>query len=126
VIIIGKRLRQLREEKGFSQGDLEELTGLLTCYISRVENGHTVPSLETLEKFASALNVQLFELFYVGEGPAPGSSAAPSQAPEEPDPGDIKADSEARFLLRLRGLVGRIPDKDRDILLYVAKRLATR
>ena len=54
-MIIGDRLRALREEKKFSQGDIEKRTGLLRCYISRVENGHTVPAIETLEKMARAL-----------------------------------------------------------------------
>ncbi len=54
-MIIGDRLRALREEKKLSQGDIEKRTGLLRCYISRVENGHTVPAIETLEKLARAL-----------------------------------------------------------------------
>jgi transcriptional regulator with XRE-family HTH domain len=58
-MIIGDRLRALREEKKFSQGDIEKKTGLLRCYVSRVENGHTVPSVETLEKFARALEVPM-------------------------------------------------------------------
>ena len=56
-MIIGERLRALREEKKFSQGEIENRTGLLRCYISRVENGHTVPAVEALEKFARALEV---------------------------------------------------------------------
>jgi predicted transcriptional regulator len=47
---IGRRLRDLRDEKNLSQGDIEKSTGLLRCYVSRVENGHTVPCVETLEK----------------------------------------------------------------------------
>ena len=54
-MVIGDRLKTLREAKDLSQGDIEQRTGLLRCYVSRVENGHTVPSLETLEKFARAL-----------------------------------------------------------------------
>src|ERR1700730_5323191 len=68
-LIIGDRLRALREEKKFSQGDIEKRTGLLRCYISRVENGHTVPAIETLEKMARALEVPLYQLFYDGEEP---------------------------------------------------------
>jgi transcriptional regulator with XRE-family HTH domain len=64
---IADRLRELRECKKLSQGDIERRTGLLRCYISRVENGHTVPALETLEKFARALEVPLYQLFYPGE-----------------------------------------------------------
>jgi len=59
-MIIGERLRALREERSFSQGDIEKRTGLLRCYISRVENGHTVPSLDTLEKLAMAMDVPLW------------------------------------------------------------------
>ena len=68
-MIIGDRLRILREQKEFSQGEIEKRTGLLRCYISRVENGHTVPAVETLEKFARALEVPLYQLFYDGEKP---------------------------------------------------------
>src|ERR1700739_2563558 len=68
-MIIGDRLRVLREEKNFSQGEVEKRTGLLRCYISRVENGYTVPNVETLEKFARALEVPIFQLFYEGEEP---------------------------------------------------------
>jgi transcriptional regulator with XRE-family HTH domain len=60
-MIIGERLRALREEKKFSQGEVEKRTGLLRCYISRVENGHTVPAVETLEKFARALEVPMYQ-----------------------------------------------------------------
>ena len=66
---VGTRLRQLREQKGLSQGDIEKRTGLLRCHISRVENGHKLPSLETLEKFASALEVPLYQIFYDGSEP---------------------------------------------------------
>jgi transcriptional regulator with XRE-family HTH domain len=68
-MIIGDRLRTLREEKKMSQGDIEERTGLLRCYVSRVENGHTVPAIETLEKLARALQVPLYQLFYEGDEP---------------------------------------------------------
>ena len=54
-MVIGERLRELRESKKLSQGDVERRTGLLRCYTSRVENGHTVPTIETLEKYARAL-----------------------------------------------------------------------
>src|ERR1700733_15318791 len=68
-MIIGERLRLLREEKKFSQGEIERRTGLLRCYISRVENGFTVPAVETLEKIARALEVPMYQLFYDGEEP---------------------------------------------------------
>jgi transcriptional regulator with XRE-family HTH domain len=68
-MIISDRLRELREAKNLSQGDIEKRTGLLRCYISRVENGHTVPAIETLEKLARALEVPLYQLFYDGDKP---------------------------------------------------------
>src|SRR6267154_4372200 len=71
-MVIGDRLKTLREAKDLSQGDVENRTGLLRCYVSRVENGHTVPSLETLEKFARAYEVPLYQIFYEGdEAPKP-------------------------------------------------------
>jgi transcriptional regulator with XRE-family HTH domain len=60
---IGKRLREVRELNGLSQGDIERSIGLLRCYVSRVENGHTVPSVDTLEKWAYALKVPLYRIF---------------------------------------------------------------
>ena len=68
-MIVGERLRTVREQKELSQGDVEKRSGLLRCYISRVENGHTVPAVETLEKLARALEVPLYELLYEGEEP---------------------------------------------------------
>jgi transcriptional regulator with XRE-family HTH domain len=68
-MVIGDRLRELRDQKELSQGDIEKRTGLLRCYVSRVENGHTVPAIETLEKLARALEVPLYQLFYDGAQP---------------------------------------------------------
>jgi transcriptional regulator with XRE-family HTH domain len=67
-MVIGERLRALREEKQLSQGQIEKRSGLLRCYISRVEHGHTVPSIETLEKMSRALEIPLYQLFYEGNG----------------------------------------------------------
>ena len=68
-MIIGDRLKQLRESKHLTQGDIERLSGLLRCYVSRVENGHTVPAVETLEKLARAIGIPMYQLFYDGEEP---------------------------------------------------------
>src|SRR5262245_63370920 len=83
--MIGERLRDIRKEKKLSQGDLEERTGLSRCYLSRIENGHTTPSNETLEKLAGAMHVPLYQLFYQGNGPAkplvlPRKKDSPSEA----------------------------------------------
>lgn len=77
---IGERLRHLRETRDLSQGDIEKRTGLFRCYISRVECGHTVPSLETLEKFAEALDVELYQLFYSGRRKAMAPKVARQDA----------------------------------------------
>jgi transcriptional regulator with XRE-family HTH domain len=66
-MIIAERLKQIRESKKLSQGDIEQKTGLLRCYISRVENGHTVPAVQTLEKMANALGVPMYQLFFDGK-----------------------------------------------------------
>ncbi|HKQ86606.1 MAG TPA: helix-turn-helix transcriptional regulator [Candidatus Acidoferrales bacterium] len=68
-MLIGERIRALRETKGLTQGDIERRCGLLRCYTSRVENGHTVPSLETIEKIARALEIPLYHVFYDGDKP---------------------------------------------------------
>ena len=68
-MILGERLTELRTRKHLSQGHIEARTGLLRCYLSRVENGHTVPSPETLEKIARAMEIPLYQIFYDGEVP---------------------------------------------------------
>ena len=123
-MIIGDRLRALREEKKLSQGDVEKRTGLLRCYISRVENGHTVPAIETLEKMARALEVPLYQLFYDGEE-APELPNLPKRRTAE----EIAWGStgkEARFLTMFRRLLGRIDEGDRRLLLYMAQKMANR
>jgi transcriptional regulator with XRE-family HTH domain len=125
-MLIGQRIRQLREQKRLSQGDLEKASGLLRCYISRVEHRHTVPSLETLEKFAIALDVPLYGLFYEGKEPPPTPHLSPRRTLEElaEDPGT--GGLEARFLLKLRKLLGRMTESERTLLLDLAKKLAVR
>jgi transcriptional regulator with XRE-family HTH domain len=67
MLMIGERLRTIRESKNLSQGDIEQRTGMLRCYTSRVENGHTVPSLDTLAKYAQAFEIPMYQLFYDGD-----------------------------------------------------------
>jgi transcriptional regulator with XRE-family HTH domain len=125
-MLIGQRLRVLREEKALSQGDIEKASGLLRCYISRVEHGHTVPSLETLERFADALEVPLYRLFYEGQD-APATPHLTRRRSLEELADDVgPSGTEARFLLKLRGLVGKLTDADRAYLLDFARKLATR
>src|SRR5262250_692304 len=119
-MLVGNRLRELREEKKLSQGDIEQRTGLLRCYVSRVENGHTVPSLETLERFAWALEVPLYRLFYEGDDPPqPVRLKRLAHAEEANTP-------QVRFLRKLGRAYGRLTDPDRGLLLGLAKQLSDR
>jgi transcriptional regulator with XRE-family HTH domain len=115
----------MREERNLSQGDIEKRTGLLRCYISRVENGHTVPSLETLERLAAALELPLYQLFYEGDEPPPLPNLSKRQTTEELvlDP---EQEKELRFFEKVKRLLTRIDEKDRQLLLYMAQKLASR
>jgi transcriptional regulator with XRE-family HTH domain len=123
-MIIGERLRTLREEKKLSQGEIEKRTGLLRCYISRVENGHTVPAIETLEKLARALEVPLYQLFYDGDEPPELHNLPRRKTTEEIAWGATS--KEARFLNRLRRVLGRLNESDRRLLLYMAQKMANK
>ena len=119
---IGNRLRSVREEKKLSQGDIEQRTGLLRCYLSRVENGHTVPAIETLEKMARALELPLYQLMYDGQEP-----------PVLPPNGGGKRSDEwgavgkdARFLRKLCQLLAKMSEGDRQLLLSFAENMLKR
>jgi len=125
-MLIGSRLRQLREQRHMSQGDIEERTGLLRCYVSRVENGHTVPSLETLERFAGVLDVPLYQLFYAGDEAPPTPSLTPRKTLEEITAENNGNGGDTQLLVKLTSVLTRLTEPDRDVLLTLAKRLATR
>jgi transcriptional regulator with XRE-family HTH domain len=113
---IGEKLKQLRESRNLSQGDIEKRTGLKPAYTSRVENGHTVPSLETLEKYAAALDIPLYRLFYEGDEP-----------PKKPirfraDNGTIQN----KEMAPLARAVARLDEQDRGLLLAMANKMAGR
>ncbi len=121
-MIIGDRLRDLREQKHFSQGDIEKRTGLLRCYISRVENGHTVPSIETLEKLARAMEVPLYQLFYEGNEPPKLPNLPKRKTGDDIAWGN--SGKEAKMLGQFRRLLGRTNKKNQKILLFVAQKMA--
>jgi transcriptional regulator with XRE-family HTH domain len=124
VMIIGDRLRELREAKKLSQGDIEKRTGLLRCYISRVENGHTVPAIETLEKMARALEIPLYQLFHDGEE----SPVLPSLLKGKSSGENVWGSSgkDARFLTKFRRLLSKASEEDRKLVLYMAQKMARR
>jgi transcriptional regulator with XRE-family HTH domain len=120
-MIIGDRLRALREEKNLSQGDIETRTGLLRCYVSRVENNHTIPAVETVEKFARALEVPMYQLFYDGEEPPKPPNLSTSDKGAWGNNG-----KDARFLNKLRRLLGKTNAKNRKLLLDIVQKMARR
>jgi len=105
---IGTTIRGYRLQKGMSQGDIEKRTGLLRCYLSRVENGHTVPSLETLQKIARALDLQLSE-FFAEE--TIGKEMSGLNLGEE----------EIRFLTQVQRYSAHLSDSDRRLLLAMVR-----
>jgi transcriptional regulator with XRE-family HTH domain len=109
----------LREQKKLSQGDIEKRTGLLRCYVSRVENGHTVPAIETLEKFARALEVPLYAVLYDGDEP-----------PKERNSGDDNAwgshGKDARYLHKICGCLSKMSAKDKNLLMGLAENVTKR
>ena len=118
-MVIGDRLKTLRETKNLSQGDIEKRTGLLRCYVSRVENGHTVPSVETLEKFARALELPLYHLMFDGDKPpAPPKSIKQTQ--------DSLESSRSGVLLmkKMVGLLAKMDQEDRNLILFLAGRVS--
>ncbi len=119
-MVIGEKLKALRAQKKLSQGDIEHRTGLLRCYVSRVENGHTVPSVDTLEKMARALEVPMYRLFTDDANvkkPNIPATAIRSAAvrPEQ--------DREIRTFARL---LSRMDEKSRGLLIHVASKMSKR
>jgi transcriptional regulator with XRE-family HTH domain len=117
-MLIGEKVKNLREQKNMSQGDIEKRTGLLRCYISRVENGHTVPSVDTLEKMARALEMPMYRLFtdedHVKKLNLPAEESV-SRATNSKQEREFRAF--AKFFSRMR-------DKDRGLLIHVASKMA--
>ena len=110
---VGKSLQAIRIDKGLSQGDIERRTGLLRSYLSRVENGHTVPSLDTLAKIAGALEVSLSELVDPPESKSSKNSTA------------FADKRQARFWNLMRKFVPGLKERDRRLLVGLARRMAT-
>lgn len=119
-MIVGERLRSVREQKQLSQGDIEKRSGLLRCYISRVENGHTVPAVETLEKLARALEIPMYALLYEGEEPPKPLTASGRGIPDKLWGSSGK---DARYLRKLQQCLSRMNETDRDLLLFTVEKM---
>jgi len=109
-INIGTTIRAFRLQRGMSQGDIEKRTGLLRCYLSRVENGHTVPSLDTLAKIASALDLPLSQFF--------------SDEVVREVPGLSLNEDEIRFLTQIQRYSAHLGESDRRLLLAMVRKFA--
>ena len=109
---IGETIRSFRLQKGMSQGDIEKRTGLLRCYLSRVENGHTIPSLDTLNKIAGAMELPLSQ-FFADNAHGNGSKGLPQLS-----------DDEVRFLSQIRRYAVSLNDSDRKLVLAMVKKMA--
>ena len=109
---IGTTIRAHRLQRGLSQGDIEKKTGLLRCYLSRVENGHTVPSLDTLSKIAMALDLPIAQFF------------ADDSVNRQVHAQKI-SDDELRFLTQIRRYSTNLNDSDKRLLLAMVKKFAT-
>lgn len=120
-MLIGERIRALREAKGLTQGDIEERSGLLRCYTSRVENGHTVPSLETIEKIARALDIPLYQVFYDGEKPPQVEPLVTDGRRKLPFG---RSETDARFIQSLLRIVEAMDAASRKRLLKVAREIS--
>ena len=111
---LGEAIKNIRLAKGLSQGEMQKRTGILRSYLSRVENGHTVPSLATLQRLASAMGVALSDFFSTNGQPADGAAAAAS-AP---------ADPANQYLSELKTLLPQLTSQQRDQLLDMVKDMA--
>jgi transcriptional regulator with XRE-family HTH domain len=110
---IGETIRSFRLQKGMSQGDIEKRTGLLRCYLSRVENGHTIPSLDTLAKIASAMEMPLGQFF----AEHANDNGHPKNVPQ-------LSEDEVRFLTQIRRYSSSLNDSDRKLVLAMVKKMA--
>ena len=113
---IGETIRNYRLQRGMSQGDIEKRTGLLRCYLSRVENGHTVPSLETLAKIAEAMDISLADFF-------PGTET-PRDKETQKMLGELSQD-EIRFLVEIKRYSSTLSDGDKRLVLAMIRKMAT-
>jgi transcriptional regulator with XRE-family HTH domain len=119
-MVIGDKLKALRAQKNLSQGDIEKRTGLLRCYISRIENGHTVPSVDTLEKLARALEVPMYRLF------ADEAQVKMPNIPTEVIPRRATNSKQERVVRAFAKLFARMDERSRGLLIHMASKMANR
>jgi transcriptional regulator with XRE-family HTH domain len=118
---VGRKLRELRQARHLSQGDIEKKVGLLRCYTSRIENGMTIPSIETLEKFAYALDIPLYRFFTNGE-----AVRAPKLPTTNSKSGWGTDDKNRRELRRFAEAFKRMDNRKQKLLVHLAEKMAIR
>jgi transcriptional regulator with XRE-family HTH domain len=118
---IGQKLRELRVAENLSQGDIEQRTGLLRAYTSRVENGHVSPSIATLEKYAKAFGVPLYALFYDG----PRGMEVDLKLENRKAQRDAAKNQPHEYELFVETVAG-LNDRQRALFMHVANKLARR
>lgn len=122
-MIIGDRLRDLRKAKSLSQRDIEKRTGFLGSYISRIENGHTTPGIETLEKWARALEVPLYQFFYDGDKPPQVPTVLRTSSQKSVDDWASRGKG-LRMFGKIRSALGRMSEGNRILLLQIARKMS--
>jgi transcriptional regulator with XRE-family HTH domain len=123
-MIIGDRLRELREAKMLSQGDIERRTGLLRCYISPGENNHTVPAVQTLEKLARALEVPMYQLFHAGEA-SPNVRRSKLEDHDNHDNWGMTG-RDRTYFSTLQKALSKMTPEDQKLLLHMVQKVAKR
>lgn len=124
-MLIGHRLRELRLKKNLSQTDVEERSGMQRAYISQIENNHKTPTVETLEKFARALEVPMYRFFHEGDKP-PEPPIHPHIIAEESAILWGSEGEDARYLGRLRRQLSKLDENDRLLILRLTRKFARR
>lgn len=115
-MVIGKHLRDLRAAKGLTQRHVEDRTGILCCYLSRIENGRTVPSVDTLEKLAAAYEIPLWKIFRDSKDRTKPLRLRSDRKEESP--------KDTQFLTKLAERVPRMRQRDLHLLLSMAQKMA--
>lgn len=112
---LADRLKRFRAAKQLSQGDIEKRSGLRRCYISRVENGITVPSIKNLQKISNALEIPMYQLFLVDDEPPLGLTPRTNVTRDW-----TTTRSGLKYMGRLTHALSQISDRNLEVLLATA------
>lgn len=119
-MLIGQRLRELRETRDLTQDDIARRTGFSRPYVSCIENGRAIPSIATLERWARGLSMKLFQVLYEDKKPI-----KPEKSSSKSGKMPRNFDRLSRELHRLRRILAQMNDKERKLLLSMADQMAS-